>query len=134
MPVSEMLRIDDAECAQPTRLQGDLYLVPDRFMFACYRKGAPSLLLLMFFTFVYYIVRSIRMNKWRLSLEGKPMEQIMREAPGSWSLAISDVLEMQKRFPATLIIHTRQEDEYRLSVPRWQDFQRFAVRHNWPLK
>jgi hypothetical protein len=130
---STVLRIENAESVKPENCEGDLYLTSDQIVFVAYRKSPPFAVAFLFFNIFTFIAHGIRMNKWRDSLKGKTLDQLAGAVPHSWSLKRSDIVEMRKRFPATLIIHTHVGKEYRLSVPLWRDFKEFATKHSWPL-
>lgn len=131
--MNHTLRIEDAASVKPKKLQGDLYLGPDWIAYVAYRRGEVSYLGLLFLTLIWYIVRAQKMENWRDSLKGKPVEQMVEECPGSWFLPIGDVVRIESKFLAVLLITTSGGVVYRLDVPRYREFLGHAEKHGWPV-
>jgi len=131
--LNPFIRFENVECQLPTKLDGDLYISPEQLAFVAYKPGNNSGWPVIFFGIIGFLVSAQKRDKWRDSLKGKSVEELVRDIPDSWMVPLTDVVSMQKKFPATVIVNTTSRVTYRLTVPRWPDFKEFAQKHRWPL-
>jgi predicted RNA-binding protein (virulence factor B family) len=126
------LHIDDAEWNRPKQCQGDLFIDQQAMAFIVYTQGNTGSLAALLFGVIGFIVRSHRMNKWRDTLRGKSMDQMIEENDGSWKLSKQAIKCWKLKFPAKLLIETVNGENYRLSVPRFPDFKEYIRKNDWP--
>lgn len=129
----DFLRIEDAECILPEKMQGDLLIYPDELVFVTYQRSPTNTLKIMFGGLFGFLWRASKMNDWRDRMRGKTIDEMIALAPGSWRLCLADVQRAEKKFPAYLVLHIVNGQVYRLSVPRWQDFKYFAEKRKMPI-